>query len=179
MQNFILTRITELDLETLQSIGKQSFYETFADSNDEENMRLYLDENFSLEKLKQELNTQGSEFYFIHLEEKPIAYLKINFAQAQTELKDPSSMEIERIYVLNEYHGHNFGQTLFDKALQRAIEENISYLWLGVWEENKRAVNFYKKNGFVVFDQHIFKFGPEDQTDLMMKLDLKQTNFSQ
>ena len=174
MHNFTLTRITELDLETLQSIGKQTFYETFADFNDDENMRLYLEENFSLEKLKQELKTPGSEFYFIHLEEKPIAYLKINFAQAQTELKDPSSMEIERIYVLNGYHGHDFGQTLFDKALQRAIEENISYLWLGVWEENKRAVNFYKKNGFVVFDQHIFKFGPEDQIDLMMKLVLNK-----
>ena len=179
MQNFTLTRITERDLETLQSISKQTFFETFADFNDEENMRLYLEENFSLEKLKQELNTLGSEFYFIQLEEKPIAYLKINFAQAQKELKDPASIEIERIYVLNAYHGHDFGQTLFDKALQRAIEDNISYLWLGVWEENKRAINFYKKNGFVVFDQHIFKFGPEDQIDLMMKLDLKQTNFSQ
>ena len=173
---FNLSQITEQELESLQEIGKQTFFETFADSNDEENMRLYLDENFSLEKLKQELNTPGSEFYFIKQEQLPIGYLKINFAQAQTELKDPSSMEIERIYVLQDHHGKNIGQLLFDKALQRALEENISYVWLGVWEKNKRAVNFYQKNGFVVFDQHIFKFGPEEQTDLMMKLDLKQIN---
>ena len=174
MSRFNLSRITEQELESLQEIGKQTFFETFADSNDEENMRLYLDENFSLEKLKQELHTPGSEFYFIKQEQLPIGYLKINFAQAQTELKDPSSMEIERIYVLQDHHGKNIGQLLFDKALQRAIEENINYVWLGVWEENKRAVNFYKKNGFVVFDQHIFKFGPEEQTDLMMKLDLRK-----
>jgi len=172
MTMFNLSQITEQELESLQEIGKQTFFETFADSNDEDNMRLYLDENFSLEKLKQELNTQGSEFYFIKQEQLPIGYLKINFAQAQTELNDPSAMEIERIYVLQDQHGKNIGQILFDKALQRAVEENIHYVWLGVWEENKRAVNFYKKNGFVVFDQHIFKFGPEEQTDLMMKLDL-------
>ena len=174
MTMFNLSQITEQELESLQEIGKQTFFETFADSNDEENMRLYLDENFSLEKLKQELNTQGSEFYFIKQEQLPIGYLKINFAHAQTELKDPSAMEIERIYVLQGQHGKNIGQLLFNKALQRAIEENIHYVWLGVWEENKRAVNFYKKNGFVVFDQHIFKFGPEEQTDLMMKLDLRK-----
>lgn len=176
MTKFNLWQITEQEIESLQEIGKQTFFETFADSNDAENMRLYLDENFSLEKLKQELHTLGSEFYFIKQEQLPIGYLKINFAQAQTELKDPSSMEIERIYVLQDQHGKNIGQILFDKALQRALEENIHYVWLGVWEENKRAVNFYQKNGFVVFDQHIFKFGPEEQTDLMMKLDLKQLN---
>ena len=45
-----------------------------------------------------------------------------------------------------------------------------SYVWLGVWEENVRALNFYKKNGFIEFDKHIFKLGEDEQTDIMMKL---------
>jgi hypothetical protein len=31
----------------------------------------------------------------------------------------------------------------------------------------------YKKNGFVAFDQHIFKLGTDDQTDLLMRLELE------
>jgi len=46
------------------------------------------------------------------------------------------------------------------------------YIWLGVWEENPRAINFYKKNGFVEFDKHIFTLGDDEQTDIMMKLQL-------
>jgi len=42
-----------------------------------------------------------------------------------------------------------------------------------VWEENPRAINFYKKNGFVEFDKHIFVLGDDEQTDIMMRLDLK------
>jgi diamine N-acetyltransferase len=41
---------------------------------------------------------------------------------------------------------------------------------LGVWEKNPRAISFYKKNGFIEFDPHIFKLGDEELTDIMMKL---------
>ena len=89
-------------------------------------------------------------------------------------------MEIERMYVLQAYHGLDVGQALFNTALTRALENKIEFLWLGVWEKTKRAVHFYQKNGFVKFDQHLFKLGDEEQTDLLMKLVLPQgrTNYS-
>lgn len=40
-------------------------------------------------------------------------------------------------------------------------------------EENLRAISFYKKNGFMEFDKHIFKLGDDEQTDIMMKLKLE------
>jgi len=43
-------------------------------------------------------------------------------------------------------------------------------VWLGVWEENQRAINFYKRNGFKEFGKHSFIVGDDEQTDLMMKL---------
>jgi ribosomal protein S18 acetylase RimI-like enzyme len=60
----------------------------------------------------------------------------------------------------------------YEKAIQIALEMKKQYVWLGVWEENKRALQFYRKNGFVEFDKHIFKLGEEEQTDFMMKLEL-------
>ena len=101
-----------------------------------------------------------------------IGYLKINVGQAQTELKDEQALEIERIYVLQQYHGKKVGQLLFEKAIAMAHQMSKSYVWLGVWEENRRALQFYKKNGFIEFDQHIFKLGDDEQTDIMMKLQL-------
>jgi diamine N-acetyltransferase len=100
--------------------------------------------------------------------------LKINFKEAQTELKENKTIEIERIYVLKDFYGKNVGQLLYDKAIKIAKQKNVEYVWLGVWEENPRAINFYKKNGFVEFDKHIFKLGNDEQTDIMMKLKLKK-----
>lgn len=160
------------EIEQLQIIGKQTFFETFADKNTKENMQKYLEEGFTVEKLTNELTNPNSKFYFALFENKVIGYLKINFGVSQTELKDDKALEIERIYVLKEFHGKKVGQILYDKAIELAIQKNIDYVWLGVWEENPRAINFYKKNGFIEFDKHIFKLGTDEQTDIMMKLQL-------
>lgn len=169
-----IKKIGLTDIEQLQIIGKQTFLETFADGNTKENMQKYLEEGFTANKLTSELTNPNSEFYFALLNNKVIGYLKINFGQAQTELKDQKALEIERIYVLKEFHGKKVGQILYQKAFDIAMQTSADYLWLGVWEENPRAINFYKKNGFVEFDKHIFKLGDDEQTDIMMKLRLEK-----
>lgn len=172
-QEIKIERVRIDDLDPLQTIGRQTFYDTFSPVNTEENMKKYLDEGFSSEKLAAEINNKDSEFYFAKREGKVIGYLKINSGPSQTDLKDHKALEIERIYVLKEFQGKKVGPLLFDKALQIAKRKKVEYVWLGVWEENHRAINFYKKNGFVEFDKHIFKLGNDEQTDIMMKLQLK------
>jgi len=170
--NINVKQVTLSEIDKLQEIGRQTFYETFAGSNTEDDMKKYLDESFSEIKLTTELKDTNSEFYFATLDNKVIGYLKLNFGQSQTELKDDKALEIERIYVPKEFHGKKVGQILYDKALQIARQKNVDYVWLGVWEENLRAISFYKKNGFVEFDKHVFKLGNDVQTDIMMKLNL-------
>jgi diamine N-acetyltransferase len=173
MENIETKKVTLNEITELQRIGRQTFFETFAAGNTEENMKKYLEEGFSLEKLTSELNDQNCAFYFALTDNTTIGYLKLNFGQSQTELKDNRALEIERIYVLKEFHGKKVGQILYEKAIQIAKQTNAAYVWLGVWEENPRAINFYKKNGFVEFDKHIFKLGDDEQTDIMMKLQLE------
>lgn len=173
MEPMEIRKVTLNDIEQLQQIGRQTFSETFSSSNTEENMTTYLEEGFSNEKLIEELNNESSEFYFALSENELVGYLKINFGQSQTELQDDTALEIERIYVLKEFHGKKVGQVLYEKAIEIAKQKNAHYVWLGVWEENPRAISFYKKNGFVEFDKHIFKLGDDEQIDIMMKLNLK------
>jgi diamine N-acetyltransferase len=172
MENIAIRKVTLQDIHLLQEIGRQTFIETFSESNTEENMAKYLEEGFSEVKLMSELSNEYSEFYFAVIDGKVAGYLKLNYGSSQTELQDSISLEIERIYVLQEYHGKKVGQLLYDKAMQIAGEKKVSYVWLGVWEENPRAIRFYEKNGFVAFDKHIFVLGDDEQTDIMMRKDL-------
>lgn len=173
MENIEVVTVTLNHVEQLQKISRQTFSDTFSAVNTGENMKKYVDEQFSLEQLTKELNNKNAAFYFAMLDNNAIGYLKLNFGQAQTELKDDKAVEIERIYVLKNFHGKNVGQILYEKAMQIARQMNADYVWLGVWEENARAIRFYKKNGFVEFDKHIFILGDDQQTDIMMKLQLK------
>jgi ribosomal protein S18 acetylase RimI-like enzyme len=164
--------VNESDLAQLQAISRQTFYETFSIHNSESSMKKYLDEAFDLDKLKAEINNPYSRFYFAILQDTIAGYLKVNLGESQTELKDNHALEIERIYVLEAYHGAKIGQMLYHKAVEFAKESSLKYLWLGVWEKNLRALRFYQKNGFVEFDKHIFKLGDDEQCDLLLRLDL-------
>jgi ribosomal protein S18 acetylase RimI-like enzyme len=136
-------------------------------------MAKYLEEAYSHEKLSTELNDPNSIFYFAMIGQDVIGYLKLNMGASQTEVKDNDALEIERIYVLKSFQGKRVGQMLFEKAIKIAKEHHIAYVWLGVWEENKKAIQFYTKNGFVEFDQHVFVLGDEAQIDIMIKLQLR------
>lgn len=172
MSEISLRKIRLSEVESLQKISSLTFMETFSEVNSKEDMRKYLDENLSLEKLKSEIENPESEFYISEIGNRIVGYLKLNFGKAQTENFGENGFEIERIYVLKEHLGQKVGQFLLDKSLEIGKEKSMDFVWLGVWENNERAIKFYKKQGFEVFSQHDFVLGNDVQTDLLMKLEL-------
>ncbi|KPE50915.1 GNAT family N-acetyltransferase [Chryseobacterium indologenes] len=173
MVPIIINKATAEDLETIQTLGRQTFSETFSESNSEEAMKQYLEESFSTGKIKSELNNADSHFFIAWEDDDPVGYLKLNAGSAQTELQNDDALEIERIYVKKSHHGKKIGQLLYEKAIEMAENLQKEYLWLGVWEENRRALDFYRKNGFETFGTHTFRLGDDEQTDLMMRKTLK------
>jgi ribosomal protein S18 acetylase RimI-like enzyme len=173
VKNIHLKQIFLPQLAELQQIGRQTFSEAFAENNTEENLQTYLEESFNTGQLQKELSNPDSLFFMAYDEERAIGYLKINTGHAQTEQKLKNSLEVQRIYVLKDYFGKGVGQLLFNKAIQVAKEKEADTIWLGVWEKNTRAIQFYKKNGFVEFDKHIFHVGDDPQTDLLMAVSIK------
>ena len=168
----VLRKIDISDINVLRSLGMKTFTETFSDSNPPDDMDAYLSEKFNLKLLKKEMENPNSEFYFAELDGKPVGYLKINTESAQSEQLLKESLEIERIYVLHEFHGRKLGQLLFNKALEMARQSNLKRIWLGVWEENIKAIEFYQRQGFTKFAEHPFAVGDKVDTDWLMKLEL-------
>ncbi len=164
---------TPANIHALQQLSVKTFLESFGEQNTAANMQLYLNENLTYNKLVDEINHPDAQFFIVKAELIPVGYLKINFSGAQTDIKDENGLEIERIYVLKDYQNRKIGQLLFDKAMQIAKDHSMQYLWLGVWEKNLKAINFYKRNGLLEFDTHVFKLGNDEQTDILMKIELK------
>lgn len=170
--DIIISPINPHEIDLLREISIQTFTETFSEHNTENDMKKYIADCLNPEKLTEEFQTIGSIFYFGFIEKRIIGYLKLNTGKAQTEQHTPNGLEIERIYVLKEFHGKQIGKMLFEKAKSIAIEKKHQTIWLGVWEKNDRAIAFYTKQGFTKFDQHIFKLGSDEQTDILMELKL-------
>ncbi len=159
--------------QKLLDIGRETFYNSFGPPiNSEKDIQDYLNKKFTLKQINRELEDPNSEFYFAKISSQIVGYLKVNYGNAQTEKIKGNSLEIERIYVIKALQGKKIGLQLFKKALTLAQSKKLNYIWLGVWEENTRAIKFYERNGFKAFDVHPFILGTSVQKDVMMKLNI-------
>jgi ribosomal protein S18 acetylase RimI-like enzyme len=165
--------VREDEIGIICSLGKQTFYEAFADQNDPDDLKKYLDESFTREKIESEFQNQDSSFYFSLQGETITGYLKLNKGKAQTDFFGNEYLEVERLYVLEKYKATGIGRSLMKKAFEIAESEGSRYVWLGVWEFNEPAKAFYKKLGFERYGQHTFQLGNDPQTDIILRKPVK------
>lgn len=169
----ILIQPVQLDeLPALAQIGEKTFRQTFASSNDESALEAYLDKAFAQSQLLLELRNPETSFSFAKVDSKVVGYLKTNRGNAQTERVEGKTLEIERIYVDADMQGIGLGKALFDHALEEAKSMGADAVWLGVWEDNPKAIEFYARQGFKAFGEHEFTIGNDVQRDILMRLDL-------
>ena len=160
------------ELEALVDVSRSTFEESFAEHNTAEDMRLYLSRNLTDGKIKSELEHGESEFYFALVDNAVAGYMKLKYNSHVEELGDFTSVEVERIYVLKKFQGNGLGRKLLERAVKQAIEVGFDYVWLGVWEHNTNAIDFYKHLGFEPFGKQPFQLGNDLQTDVRMRLRL-------
>lgn len=158
---------TEADIDLLYEIGSKTFIETYGHQNTPKNLKKYLEEKFSKMQILNEIQTPQTIFLLVELENKVIGYSKMRVNLIENV--DKSALEIERIYISKTYHGQRYGASLMQKCIDIALENNYTSLWLGVWEHNPKAIEFYQKWGFEVVGTHIFQLGDDAQTDFLMK----------
>lgn len=162
-----IVQCTVNDTDTLLRLSYRTFYEAFESQNTAENMKAYSDSAFTAEKIRKELSHPDSRFYFIYSNETLAGYLKVNINSAQSEPMGPDALEVERIYVLQEYHKQGLGKALLNYAHDIARQLNKNKIWLGVWEKNENAIGFYKKQGFKKSGSHSFSMGEDEQMDII------------
>lgn len=171
--NLSIRKCSEIDLAELQQLAINTFSTAFSHMNTAETMEKYLKDSFNSEKLLSELQNENSSFYFVYFDNVLAGYIKLNEFEAQTDIKETTSFEIERIYVKKEFSGKGIGSKLIEFSVKQAQQKNKEYVWLGVWEKNKKAIEFYKRNGFAKSGEHIFVMGDEAQTDFIMKKNIE------
>ena len=133
MNSKIDIKICTIDMLTdLQYLCRTTFYETFSDSTDEEDMRKFLAETYSAEKLSAELANSESVTFIAYKNGTPLGYLKLNIGNAQTEKCLDNALEIQRIYILKSAKGHGIGSAFMQIAENFASKKKLSTIWLGV-----------------------------------------------
>ena len=156
------------DAAAVADLARRTFHETFASTNDEADMALYLAQSFSVDQQTRELTNRDITTLLVEQDGVPVAYAMLRGGHIPECVTGPDPLELWRFYVDRLWHGRGVAQPLMDRVNASARERGAKTLWLGVWERNDRARAFYAKCGFTDAGEHIFLFGTDPQTDLVM-----------
>ena len=163
---------TTEDAKMLSELGAKTFYDTFAKDNTPENIEAYLKASFSPEIQFNELSHPENIFLIIESENIPIGYAQLIMNSRDDAINRARPIEIRRIYATQEYFGKGVGKELMQSTIDEAKKRGCDCIWLGVWEKNQRAIDFYEKWGFREVGTHLFNVGDDPQKDYVMELEL-------
>jgi len=163
---------TSADAEMIADMSRRTFYDSFAKDNTKEDMDKFMNEQFTRELLMEEVGAPGNIFIVAEHNGKPAGYVRLRENNNPPELKGIETIEIARIYAETAMIGKGIGKALMEKSIAVAKEQNKQLIWLGVWEKNFRAIEFYTGWGFKKFSEHPFVVGTDVQTDWLMKKEL-------
>ena len=156
----------------LSELGARTFYDAFAKANTPENMDAYLKKSFSPDIQFNELSQPDMVFLIAEAEGKPIGYVQLILDSKDESILGAKPLEIRRIYASQEYQGRGVGKELMLATINEARRRGCDCVWLGVWEKNQKAIDFYKKWGFREVGTHLFSVGDDPQNDFVMGLTL-------
>ncbi len=171
-RHLLLQKCNQNHLDELVELSLRTFKDAFEADNDPEDFKDYLRTAFHRDAILAELQDKDVGFYFVKVGTETAGYFKLNENLAQTEVKSVTSIELERIYVLNTFQGSGIGAWMLAETKRIASEKGKHFLWLGVWEKNRKAIRFYQKHGFIKFGTHPYFIGKDKQTDWLMRFDL-------
>ncbi len=156
---------TPADAATVAHLARQSFTETFADSNTPEDLALFLDSAYGEAHQGAELRDPAWTTWLASVEGVPLAFVQLKRGPADACVTGPAPVELNRLYVLARAKGLGLGKALMATVMDRARAEGFQTLWLGVWEHNLAAQAFYRRWPFTDVGSHVFVVGTDPQTD--------------
>ncbi len=131
-------------------------------------MQLFLAEQFTQTMLEEEVRSQEHQFYLAKVAHEWAGYCKLSRRQHPQLPSTLPAMEIARFYAMPPFVGKGVGKRMMEFVLSEAMGMGMQQVWLGVWERNHRAIQFYESFGFSIFSQQSFLLGQDLQNDWLM-----------
>lgn len=143
-----IIKATTENLALIADIGRRTFIESHGHSAAPEDITRYVAEKFSEEVLLAELNDANNIFHILYHEQRPAGYSKIILNASHPAIQSKHVTKLERLYLLKEFYNLKLGYELYQFNIELSRKNNQEGIWLFVWKENHRAVDFYMRAGF-------------------------------
>lgn len=156
------------DAPMLADLAARTFRDTYAAQNTPENLGRHLAEHYGVDRQAAELADPGVTTLIAEVDGRPAGFAQLANRTPPQALPESGGLFLSRFYLEREWIGRGLAQALMASTRSIARDRGGEYLWLTVWQENPRAVAFYRKCGFVEAGRTTFVVGNDPQVDWLM-----------
>jgi diamine N-acetyltransferase len=142
----------ENDINLIQQLAHTIWHSHYPGIITVEQIEYMLEVMYSASTINKELK-EGHQWILLFLEDIPIGFISFFFD------KEHNTVKLNKLYVLQTYHGLGFGQQALEYVKNCAAELGASDLYLTVNKLNKKAINAYSKAGFKIENSVITDIG--------------------
>jgi ribosomal protein S18 acetylase RimI-like enzyme len=143
--------------QLIAEIGKQAFIESHGESASKVDIDTFISKTFTKEILLKQLNNSKNNYHLIYYNNSVAGYSKLILNTPNSNIKHKNVAKLERFYLLKAFYGQKLGLSLFEFNVELSERNQQKGIWLAVWIENKRAINFYTKAGFKIAGKYDFQ----------------------
>jgi ribosomal protein S18 acetylase RimI-like enzyme len=158
------------DAESISIIGKISFNDAFGHAFEKTNLLEYLEFVYNPQKVAVSIRKENNIYFLAIAGDKAVGFAKVKKFSLNEDIQSGAQMQLQKIYVLPEYQSTGAGTLLMSEVMNLANEINPDYIWLDVYEGNKKAIKFYEHNGFTKGSSYQLGFGAQTFEFYMMML---------
>jgi ribosomal protein S18 acetylase RimI-like enzyme len=152
-----IIKATPKDFNLLINMGRTTFIEAHTTSGSKEDLDTYLNSVYNADSFKKELENANNNFYLIYYDSIPAGFSKIIINSPNQAIAEQAITKLDRIYIHKEFYDKKLGLELLNFNIKLSQQNTQKGMWLYVWVENQRAINFYNKIGFTIAGSYNFK----------------------
>jgi GNAT superfamily N-acetyltransferase len=152
-----ILKATVNDAELIAQLGKQTFYESHGHSASAVDIDAFVLKHYTTNAVIKEFDNPKVEYNLITYNGNTVGFSKIEISSPDDNINEKNVTKLNRLYLLDSYHGKKLGATLFNFNIDLSKSKNDKGIWLHVWVENEKAVRFYKKNGFKIVGEYDYE----------------------
>ncbi|KAJ3317793.1 hypothetical protein HDV06_001145 [Boothiomyces sp. JEL0866] len=166
VQHIVYRKAVESDAEKLIAFSAKTFTDTFGHIYNPVDLQAFLDKHTP----ETAIGWMNENFVYLALDGDEIAGF-VTAGPCSLPHKDVSkdNGEIKKLYVDIPYFGTGIAKVLFNKAMEWTRETFPGDVYLGVFSENLRAQNFYKKYGFEQVGTYLYPVGNHNDLEFIFK----------
>jgi ribosomal protein S18 acetylase RimI-like enzyme len=157
------------DVNMLSSVAQLTFPMAGPVNASKKEVSKYISEKLNVSVFQKLIESHDACVVCAKIDEKLIGFFVLKyFSNPPNNENLDSSAELQKLYVLKEYHGANAAKLLVSEAFKECVEKGMKNIWLNVYNENSRAKKFYSKFNFQETGKTYFQMGNEQHLDIVM-----------